>query len=263
MPLRRIVLVQPYWHNTKPRVSDAWSLEQLETWVTSMAPNDVAVFPECYPWSTEPKSTSSTEMLWEHEEHWPIDFAREKLRAVARRCGRAIVAGGVFREGDRLRNALLYASPNRRDVQVYCKRILWDSFEERHFSEWPLSQSTVFRDGDRAIIPLICADVFGPTEATASRRPGMREAVLAAAVDDARRFPGVPILVCAYARSPTKRGWNDRLQALANTARTNVLFCNVAGNDGHGFGGGGSGVFIPDASPIRLRKGKGVFRYVD
>lgn len=262
-PRRTIAVIQPYWHNARPGRSDAWTLEQLEKWVADVAATDVAVVPECYPWCTETTRANPPEMVWTHEEHWPLDFAREKLRAIARRHGRTIIAGGVLREGDRLRNALLYASPAHRDVQVYCKRILWDTFEERHFAEWPLSQSTVFRDGDRAIIPLICADVFGPTEATEARRPGMREAVLAAAVDDARRFPGAPILVCAYAGRPTKRGWSDRLQALADAARTNVIFCNFAGNDGSGFGGGGSGVFIPEASPIRLGNDEGVFRYID
>jgi predicted amidohydrolase len=266
-PGRTIALIQPLWRPKGRAKSDPWDLDALDQHVADAHGADLVVFPESYPWYTVPDPKDRARLLWDPVEHWPIGFAQEKLHAVARRHGRAIIAGGVLREDGVLRNALLCAIPGRARVQVYYKRILWDRLEEENFAPWPLTESTVFKHGDRAIIPLICADVFGPTAATDQRRPGMRDEVQRIAIADAARWPGAPIVVCAYAGDPTGDDWTSRLQALADAADTHVLFCNVAGNDGGGFGGGNSGVFVPRAilghETKRLEDDPGIFYFVD
>lgn len=48
---------------------------------------------------------------------------------------------------------------------------------------------------------------------------------------------------------------------LARVAGSDVLFCNFAGDDGCGFGGGGSGVFRPDGTCTRLTNDAAVMIY--
>ncbi len=260
---RQISLIQPWWHYGRSSGNDRWDVDALEDHVATAERADVVVFPECYPWSTEVTDERTRDIVWLPEEHWPVAFAQEKLRGIAKRRRRQIIAGGVLRDGEGLYNTLLYAVPNRAEVQVYCKRILWDRLEEENFTAWPIERSVGFEFDGRVIIPLICADVLGPKGGRVARQKKMRDEVRRSTVALARQHPGAPILVCAYAGAPQFEPWTTRLQELANEANTDVLFCNVAGNDGRGYGGGASGVFIPGKRSRRLGNEPGVFRYID
>lgn len=235
----KVALVQPLWNkprktkrlNKSPSTNDPWNEEALERHLgRDETKADLVVFPEGYPWSGHDD--------WEPDEYWPLEFVQAKMAAISRRTRRTFIAGGYFREQGVRSNAVMLATPGHREVQVYRKRLLWKPSEsEKIITPGGLEDDVVFHFGSHAVIPLICADVFGErdddtmNQEEQSRRQGLleRTAVLAKANGNA------PIVVCAYAETAQVSAWEARLEDLikrcsAEGTRQDVLFCNFATN---------------------------------
>lgn len=245
-PRGRIVLVQPFWGPTAAE-QDGWDLPALESHVASLAlgERDTAVFPECYPWWPEQDASTCV----------TLDVAQSSLGALARSLCTRIIAGGILAAGGRRYNATLFASPHRAEVQTYFKRILWTQRGESEATlveAGALREGRVFDDGVGCpLVPLICADVFGSTVRESNEPTDAMRAVVFGTRDLVSNHPGARVVVCSYGKRPFGRRWTTRLTELARAVSADVLYCNFAGVDGAGFGGGGSGVFASDGRRLR------------
>lgn len=251
-----ITLIQPWisFHDKDCLESDRWDPDGMEALLADTEESSLAVFPEGFPWGLGPAERTD-------EELWPVEFAREKLRAVARRRGTDLIAGGYFREHGVIRNMVLLARHDREEVAGYRKRILWHDRERARVAAANVHEGVVFQTAAGPIIPLICADVFGATVSEAKSPSPAQRTIVESTSALVRSNPGARVLVCSYAKSPFGDLWTRRLRQLAREVGTDALYCNFAGDDGTGFGGGGSGRISPDGSLDRAEDRRAFYRY--
>jgi predicted amidohydrolase len=261
LPARRIALVQPFYHY-QDASSDRWDPATLERHVAAAEAADLVVFPEIYPWWGPDDARRNDVHRSDPEAYDTVAEAQVRLRGLAVRYQRRIIAGGYFRMDGVLRNAMLFASPAQSQVQVACKRLLWLAAEGEKYTAWPVDQAAVFEDADgRVFLPLICADIYGDrTYAPDCQTPAMQR-IVARTRELVAIHPGACVIVCSYAHSPFGVVWRHRLQNLAREAKTDVLYTNFAGQDVEGFGSGGTGLIRPDGTEDRLGNVAGVYWY--
>jgi len=248
-----IDLVQPWWVVEDVRERDLWNEASLACHV-ERSKADLVVFPECYPFCPDAKVFKRPGKSIQIA----VDQGRQVLMNLAKKNRRAIVAGGYFRVGEKWQNASVFAAP-RAVSSVYYKRILWKS-EKGNVAAANIGNDVPFELCGYRVIPLICSDVFGDSERSAKYPTGTMTKIVDQTKELAQQRERSLVLVTSYAQAPTGPLWSERLQHLSATTQRPVLYCNFAGNDGGGFGGGGSGVFLPDGNVFRVGNAAAVLR---
>lgn len=206
---------------------DRWSAAEMPALLSRVAGVDLAVFPECMPFTSTGKSALD------------IHEAAKILGSVS--ADIPFVAGGYVNDSGQIRNAAFLVESGRV-LDVYFKRRRWRG---ERFS--PGDSTKLFRASKATCIPLICADAGD--DAGPDRTRMMYETITAGA------GPSVPIVVCSYGAFLRTPYWRNPLKAWAANCNAPVAVCGVAGrgkqtfrDDGktYHYGGGGSGVFWPD-----------------
>ncbi len=263
----KIALVQPFWSDQEdPQYpNDSWDKEALIRHLHGISEDvDLVVFPECYPWCGDEDGQPSEGMT--------LDFMREQMAEVSRNTKKTFIAGGLVREGNDTRNVVMLASPGSKcsDEHVYRKRLPW---EDENITPGEIEQDALFKfgsDQQYAVIPLICADVFGAATRETPQQHEDHQAIVDRARDRMRCRPGAPIIVCAYAAGPRGRRWNQRLDELVTPFQDqkeqtlDALFCNFAGHhtiQRNIFGRGGSRLVSSRDTSRRGPRNPGVFIY--
>ncbi|MEK8046192.1 hypothetical protein [Ideonella margarita] len=219
-----------------------WRHEELADWLAQAPPADLVVFPESYPFWRSAGINHRT--------------AIARLEAAAQQHPeRSFIAGGyVADEGHdstRILRNRSYLVHGGHVVDTYDKQVV---FQNEQFCPGQIVK--LFAWGAHRCLPLICADADTGPEAD----------FMASLVRRARAAgagPGVPIIVSSFGAMLTEPYWTESLHHLANTLNASVLICGIAGTstttfiysiedggDGkrHPYGGGGSGLFIPNKS---------------
>lgn len=235
---KRIALIQPWVADSG---GSQWTIDSMISYLAVAADlgAELAVFPEAFP-------------FWLGETVPDIDMARTELARVACPAALAFIAGGYVRDQWGVRNAL-FLTFGREPRGTYFKRELWRA--EKKLTP-PVSviageAAAVWTWGDRACIPLICADVYSPSE--------RRRRVLIDSVRDRGGEDGDLIVVSSYGGVTHGARWQSNLAAWAREFRSPVAFCNFAGVDRrteppHPLGRGGSRVVLPSTGLVVQRR---------
>lgn len=223
-----------------------WSFEDLPQWLEQVPRADLVVFPECYPFWRESGISHDTAMK-------RLEKSASMFPEVT------FIAGGyVYDKGTDgatiLRNRS-YLVHRCFVTDFYDKQI---AFQGESFTQSNIVK--LFTWNKHQCLPLICADADqGPDSLFMAN---LIKRAKAAGVG-----PDVPIVVSSYGAMLMQPYWTDSLHHLANQCESPVLICGIAGKsagkfiyteedggDGkaHFYGGGGSGLFMPnDLKPLQ------------
>lgn len=195
---------------------------------------DLALFPECFPFD---------------DEKTPVPI--KKAYSILRNLGSLpFIAGGYVHDGSHPRNAVWLIDRQGPELR-YFKRVRWGGEPIT-----PGPGPELWTLGSTKIVPLICADVFG---AKGKPKRALRE--LESRLAGIRGLKPDLLVVPSYAKGVDKERWQSHLKLCASSLKVPLAFCNIAGKDKKGFGGGGSAMYRWDGNRTELSEEPGINVY--